>query len=53
MLFYHFPKILKKKKGIASKYIQISTKKRDKFNVNHALTCECHFDSGDMNVFVG
>ena len=49
--FFHFPKTPKKRKewlqGI-SRFWRRGGK--DKFNVNNALICEFHFDSGDINV---
>ena len=52
--FFHYPKTPKRRKEwlqSMSRFRQRGGK--DKFNVNNALICEFHLDSGDINVSMG
>ena len=51
LFFLHFPKNSKRKKQCKQSISRFWRRgEKDKFNVNNALICEFHFDSGDINV---
>ena len=52
--FFHFPKNPKRRKEWVQSISRFRRRgEKDKFNVNNALICEFHFDSGEINVSMG
>ena len=52
--FFHFPKPPQKRKEWLQSISRFRRSgEKDKFNVNNALICEFHFDSGDINASMG